>query len=536
MLFFDACASGPFYPDGAKVNIIEESTTGIARSRKAPSARDELVVVMDSGDIELDFRASYMARDAQIFAGIYEGLFSYNPITMEPVPAVASRWEVSADKKTWTFHLKRMAKYSNGDELKAGDFRAAWISLLNPKAESPYSSLFDIIEGAADYRTGKLKNDEKVGIIAENDRTLVVKLTSPASFFPYMLCHHSFSPIHPSQLLINDWSVRPPVGNGPFFIAEMSENEIILEKNTFYWDSDMVDLNKIMLKFIDNASEAAAMWNSGEARWISGNVEYEKLTDRSGVVLNPLFATHYYYVRQGKKPWNDYRVRQALALSLPWDEIRDDVFLPAKTLISPVEGYPEVDGLETTDIPRAKELLSLAGFPEGRGLPTLVIRVTPGESAVRIGTLLAGAWKTALGVNAKVDVVPFEKYFSSLKQSDYDIGSTTWIGDFADPYTFLQMWRTGSNLNDALHNDADFEALIDRSMSEDGEERLATLAEAEQLLLDRGSVYPISYSPALNIIDMEEIEGWYPNALDIHPFKYLSFAQLKPLPGVVMAK
>jgi peptide/nickel transport system substrate-binding protein/oligopeptide transport system substrate-binding protein len=115
------------------------------------------------------------------------------------------------------------------------------------------------------------------------------------------------------------------------------------------------------------------------------------------------------------------------------------------------------------------------------------------------------------------------------------VGSSTWIGDFADPYTFLQMWRKDSNLNDARHNDEDYEKLMEKSMLEEGETRLATLAEAEKLLLDRGSVLPISYSPAVNIVDVNELDGWFQNALDIHPFKYLSFKAFRPLPGVVMA-
>jgi peptide/nickel transport system substrate-binding protein/oligopeptide transport system substrate-binding protein len=98
------------------------------------------------------------------------------------------------------------------------------------------------------------------------------------------------------------------------------------------------------------------------------------------------------------------------------------------------------------------------------------------------------------------------------------------------------MWRRDSNLNDSRLDDEEFEALIDRSMIEEGEIRLATLAEAEKMLLDRGVVLPISYSPAFNIVDMGELDGWYPNALDIHPFKYFLFKSYRPIPGVAMAR
>jgi peptide/nickel transport system substrate-binding protein/oligopeptide transport system substrate-binding protein len=116
------------------------------------------------------------------------------------------------------------------------------------------------------------------------------------------------------------------------------------------------------------------------------------------------------------------------------------------------------------------------------------------------------------------------------------VASSTWIGDFADPYTFLQMWRRDSNLNDARYDDPDYEKLIDRSMEEDGAVRLKTLSDAEKLLLDRGTVLPVSYSFAVNIIDRSEIGGWFANVLDIHPFKYLAFKAYRPLPGVVLGR
>jgi peptide/nickel transport system substrate-binding protein/oligopeptide transport system substrate-binding protein len=505
-----------------------------AESRPRPSARDELTVVLSQGEVELDFRKSYLASEAQIFTALYEGLFSYHPLTMEPIPAAAARWAVSEDKKRWTFIIRENARYWNGDPVRAEDFRSAWLSLLDPEKEFPYSSLFDIIEGARDFRTGKTGDPARVGIRVENSKTLVVQLNSPASFFPSMLCHHSFSPIHPSMSAIEDWSAASPLSNGPFYIVENQETGMVLQKNELYWDASRVSLNRLTLKNAQDGDEASSLWNSGEARWIAGEVNLETLTDRSGIVVNPMFATHYYFIRSARKPWEDHRIRKALSLALPWEKIREGYYLPAKTLIYPIQGYPKVAGVDVTDIDEAKRLLEEAGFPGGAGLPELVIRLTPSLDAARIGTLMATAWKEELGVPVKIDVVPFGQYFQALKRDDYEVGFSTWIGDFADPYTFLQMWRRDSNLNDARYNDEEYEALIEESMGEEGEKRWQTLAKAEALLLERGTVLPIFYSPALNVIDIEALGGWYPNALDIHPFKYLAFKTSRPLPGVAL--
>ena len=530
ILIFFGCKTAPVKEDAS-----QEEKRGFATARPPVADRDELTVVFTSHDIELDFRKSYLASEAQLFTGIYEGLFTYHPLTLEPVMAAAERWELSEDKKQWTFTLRRNMRFWNGDPVRAQDFRAAWISLLEPRRESPYSSLFDIIEGARDYRNGVLKDPEKVGITASDDRTLVVKLNSPASFFPRMLCHHSFSPIHSSMINNNDWSKKPPVSNGPFRVDSINKDSIVLLRNEQYWDFRRVALKKITLKYTETAEDASYLWNSGEARWIAGGVSIEALTDRSGIQFNVMFATHYYYIRSGEKPWNDYRLRRAMALVLPWDEIRHNHLLPAKTLIFPITGYPEVEGITVTDYEEAEKLMVEAGFAGGVGIPELVIRLTPSSDAANIGSIMASAWKEKLGLKVRVEVIPYDRYFQSMKENGYIIGSSTWIGDFADPYTFLQMWRRDSNLNDARYDDDDYEALIEKSMTEEGDARLATLADAEKLLLERGTVLPISYSPALNIVDTNELDGWYPNALDIHPFKFLSFKNFRALPGVAMA-
>jgi peptide/nickel transport system substrate-binding protein/oligopeptide transport system substrate-binding protein len=316
----------------------------------------------------------------------------------------------------------------------------------------------------------------------------------------------------------------------------MDEDGIVLIKSDNYWERYRVTLNKITVKFTDDGDEAAYLWNTGEARWIYGDVDLEALTDRSGIQVNVMFATHFYFIRSSEKPWNDHRVRRAMILVLPWEEIRSGYYLPAETLIFPLAGYPKVEGITEADHEEARRLMTEAGYANGVSFPELVIRLPPSRDAQRIGALMAAAWKEILGFNVRVEVISFDRYFAAMKEDGYTIGSSTWIGDFADPYTFLQMWRRDSNLNDARLDDSDNEAVIERSMLEEGSARMETLAEAEKLLLDRGVVLPVFYSPALNIVDMGELDGWYPNALDIHPFKYFSFKTFRPLPGVVMGR
>ncbi|MDR2193353.1 MAG: peptide ABC transporter substrate-binding protein [Treponema sp.] len=498
---------------------------------------DTLTMTLSVGSgVEFDFRKAWYTSEAQIFTGMYEGLFTYNPVNMRPIMGVISKYELSSDKKQWTFTIRENARYSNGEPVRAEDFRTSWLSLL-AIPDAPYSSLFDIIEGAEDFRTGKLTDANRVGIQVQEGK-LIVTLTSPAAFLPSMLCHHSFGVVHPdTRAMLDSGSFDPQrfISNGPFIMSEADEQHITFEKNPLYWDAVNVKLKKIVIKFIDDADEATALWNSGQARWIAGNMNLDTLTDRVGIQLNPMFGTHYYFIRSDEAPWNDYRVRKALTLALPWNEIRENYMLPAKTLILPLQGYPEIEGMAKTDIDAALKLLAEAGYPKGVGLPELVIKIGDYSDAKRLAEIMATAWLEKLGVPVRIKTVSSYNYSDTLKEHDYQVGYMSWIGDFADPYTFLLLFRQGSNLNEAGYSDPDYENLIQKSMTEEGAARMSTLAKAEEMLLDRGIVLPIYYTPALNIVDTDELEGWYPNMLDIHPFKYLKFAMLKPLPGVAFA-
>jgi peptide/nickel transport system substrate-binding protein/oligopeptide transport system substrate-binding protein len=146
---------------------------------------------------------------------------------------------------------------------------------------------------------------------------------------------------------------------------------------------------------------------------------------------------------------------------------------------------------------------------------------------------MAQAWKDTLQLDSQIVSFPFEVYLEEVKKPDFTLGSSTWIGDYADPLTFLQMWTADSNLNDARFADEQFDSLIDRSFGEEGRQRYETLGESEGLLLEKAVVLPISHTPAFNLIDLDRVEGWFPNVLNIHPLKYLRFRSVSMPPSVV---
>ncbi len=495
----------------------------------------EIVVSFLPSEFSLNPLRSYTSTEAQIYTALYEGLVNFDPATMDPVPAAAQSWTVSPDGKTYTFRIRDEARYRNGDPVTAGDFRSGWLKFLDPEIQAEYSFFYDIIEGARDFRTGKNRDPESVKIRVLSPKRLQVVLEEPATHFLKILCHHSFVPIHPSLLEKASWNLPEEIqSNGPYFIEERGKDFLLLAKNPHYWEKDRLKTDRIRLLFLDDPGETVRRFNNYEIHWVVEGFDLDRVLYKDAIIVNPLFATQYFFFSHAAAPWNDRRVRRALALLLPWEEIRspDHQFIPAKTLVPPIPQYPEPETIQTRNREEAKKLLKDAGYPDGRGLPPVIFRLPEGGDARRTAALMAAAWKEE-GIESTFFSHPYSAYFEALKKNEYTIGSMTWIGDFADPLAFLQMWTSDSNLNDGGYADPVFDGLLKTSMKQSGAERYKTLSEAESLLLSGAEVLPMGHSPAINLIDLHFIDGWYRNPLDIHPFKYLAFAPYRPLPGLI---
>lgn len=506
----------------------------------APEQRD-LVVAFNAVDVEFDPHHSIYASEAQIFTAVYEGLFTYDPASLEPVKAACSDWERSKDGRTYTFTIREDAKWSDGSPLLARDFRDAWLRAISPSEKADYASFFDVIAGAKDFRQGKAKDPKSVGISLRGDRTLVVKLASQAAWFTRLLCHHAFSPIHPSMLAVHDWSGRTDIPvNGPFTIASRSKDEIVLAKNPLYWDAAKVALPGIRLLLTDDDDAATRLFDNGGADWLAGPMNLDKLLSRNAIHAGAMFGTQYWYFDCGTAPFDSPDLREALALLLPWKDIRSaDAYLnPAETLVLPISGYTEAKGISAQDEARALELLKKSGHAGGKGVPTIRIAVPAGgDDAQRVSGIMKTAWEKA-GLKVEIASLPASRYFDLVRHRDggpaYTLALTTWIGDFADPLAFLQMWESDSNLNDARYRDPAYDKLLAESASLEGAARFSALAKAETRLLSGAACLPLHYSIALNVIDTDTIQGWSENALDIHPFKTMSIGQARIRPGVVL--
>ena len=530
-----AVAAGP--PAAAALAALLLTATP-ARADDQAAAREFTVAYAGGGAIALDPLHAFTVTEAQLFTALSEGLVSYHPASLEPVPGVAHTWRVSDDGLRYRFFLRDNARFSDGTRVVAEDFRASWLRIIDPGEQAEYSLLFDVIAGVADYRAGK-DGVEQVGIRAISAGELEVELERPAEHFLSTLAHHAFAPVYPVYRAQVGWERQAPIiGNGPFYLAEWRDGELVFERNPHYWARSEVDLDRLRIRFFDDLDAITAGFMAGDIHWAKHFGDDEQLSPF--VVGNRLFGTTYFVFRAAADtPYHDARVRRALALLVPWERVRREptaVWFPTSVLVPRMAGYPAVEGIAAGDERAAMRLLEQAGFPgDGDRRPQIVIKVAS-EGAAELAKLLEDAWETALDVDVTVaHVRDYASYLAEIKAGSFTLTVGSWIGDFTDPISFLQMWTSASNLNDAGYDSDDYDRTIDRALGATGLDRLEMLAEAETLLLQDAVILPVSHATALSLIDLQRIAGWTPNLLDIHPFRYLGFRRGDLPAGVAAA-
>ncbi len=171
------------------------------------------------------------------------------------------------------------------------------------------------------------------------------------------------------MLNVEDWRTAIPYPvSGPYKPVSMTDEELVLKKNDQYWDAENVGIPTLRMMFTDDDALATSLFNTGHVHWLDGPGTYEQVLLQTAIQIFPIYSTHYWFFNCRSAPWNDQRVRRALALLLPWDSIRSsDLYrLPAATLVLPLPGYSKTKGIEKADHEEAMKLLSEAGYPTAR--------------------------------------------------------------------------------------------------------------------------------------------------------------------------
>ncbi|MBS7310382.1 MAG: peptide ABC transporter substrate-binding protein [Treponema sp.] len=512
-----SCFGQEFTPD-EEYNPYEDMEQMQLKAEVPLEQQKELTVSFSTTVLNLDPHTSAYAQEAQILNSLYEGLFCYGPQMANPVNCLCTEYRTSRDKLYWTFTLRSDAKFSDGTPITSQHVKDSWLHLIaTPKAY--YSSFLDIIEGAKEYRLGT-GSAEDVGIYARDPHTLSVQLVNPVSHLPKILCHHAFSVI----------DIEKENYSGPYKLVEQKADKVILEKNEYYFDKKNILIPKITIIQTENPEEASFLFNTGKVQWIDGECDTNKLLDKNAIKLERSFGTTFFFFKEGNSPYLTEKVRQALMEATPWELLRNDSFFKASTFVYPLAGYTPPAPLDYTDFDHAKNLMIEAkkelGLTE-KDVIDLSIFIHEGTYIYQQAKMIKHAW-ARVGVNLKIDVYRGSGYYNQISSSKADLFTYTWVGDFYDPITFLELFKGDSNLNESNWKNEKYDELINKAnITMDPFNRYNLLSEAEDILLSSGMILPINFSLGINIVNTEELGGWSDSPLNIHPYKYLFFKEVK---------
>ena len=274
------------------------------------------------------------------------------------------------------------------------------------------------------------------------------------------------------------------------------------------------------------------MYNIGKIDWAMDMLEIKKVLNPNSIFLTTQFGTEYFFFKPLQEPWDNPTLRTALLSAIPWNEFQEKSLVKATNFIVPVYDYPQIFGVPEYDLEVALDLKKQAGY-ENQTL-SLICAIQDSEYSLGLAKKLQTYWKE-IGVELIIQKTPANRYLKSIPGWNAQIFTYSWIGDFADPIAFLELFRGESSLNVSGWKNTEFDSLLNEASSLSGEERLIKLSEAEQFLLDQGIVIPISHSISFNAIDTSYVKGWFENALNYHPLKYIYLLEEKIFTNIVMA-
>jgi oligopeptide transport system substrate-binding protein len=473
--------------------------------------------------------------EATIALACVEGLTGLHPKTLEPIPGLAERWDVSADKKTWTFHLRTGLQWSDGTPLTAQQITASWRRALTHATGCQYGNMFFPIQGAEVFAADKVQDDAawaKVGVATPDDKTLIVQLAGPCPYFGSLAAFHTLSPVplHVVQKHGEAWT-RPEnfVGNGPFVLSEWSPRQrIVMTPNPRYWDTAQVRLKRIEALPYDDNETAFKLFKQGGIDWMATVPmdRIESLKRDPDYYATPFMTLSYLRLNTTRPAFKDPRVRRALALALDRTVITKDILragqIPTGSFCPPTTGgYVPPESQLKYDKDTARRLMAEAGYPDGKGFPSTEFLFNTQEQYRKMADNLAQQWKTVLGIDIKPANCEWKVYLSRLERLEYDIARSGWVGDYPDPNTFFDLYRTGDGNNRTGWGNPNYDALLGAAAQEgDHAKRLGLFQKMDRQLMDEVPAIPIYVHVCQGML-AEKVRGFHLNVRDLHPFQYL---------------
>ena len=456
----------------------------------------------------IDPHKSQGVPESHVIRDLLEGLVNQDG-EGNTIPGVAESWETT-DNKTFTFHLRKDAKWSNGDPVTAQDFVYSWKRAVDPATASPYAWYMEYTKmvNAKDIVAGK-KDKSELGVKAVDEYTLVVELETAVPYFVMMMGHTTVKPVHKATVeKYGDQWTKPDhfVGNGAFVPNQWVVNERLeLVRNENYWDNDHTVLNKVTFLPIENQVAEMNRFLSGEIDFTYDlPIEHFKRMKKEhpedlSVVGN--LCSYYYSFNTKKKPFDDVRVRKAISYAIDRDIVAGAIMgqgqKPAYFLT------PEITAGFDPELPQygkmsqkernaeAARLLEEAGFGKDNPLEFSLLYNTD-ENHKKVAVALGSMWKKTLGLKITLENQEWKTYLSSKDTGNFEVARAGWCGDYNEASTFLTLMVSANTTGGQHWGNTDYDALMDKAINSTSEqERTALYLEAEKLMANEMPIAPI---------------------------------------------
>jgi oligopeptide transport system substrate-binding protein len=427
---------------------------------------------------------------------VFGGLLTIDR-NLDIVPDLAERWDISNGGRTYTFHLRKDAKFHNGKPVTAQDFKWSMERIADPATESPVVDTYlgDIV-GLRDKLNGK--STEVQGVKVINDRTLEITIDAPKAFFLAKLTYPTAYVLDRQNLEGNPNWFRKPNGTGPFQLAEYVPGEVLRLKRNEFYHLGPAKLEEV--RFNISGGDAMLMYENDEIH-VTGVplLQQEAILDRSNPLNRdvhrapPSFDVAYVGMNTGKPPFDDPKVRQALNHAIDRETLSQtllqDRTTPAKGILPPgFRGYnPALEGYKY-DPEKARRLLKESKYGNNlKELPRIQLTL-PGSFGAPVGPdteAILQMWRENLGIEVELLQTEWAIFLRDLHQRRFQMFELAWIADYLDPENFLDvLFHSKSTNNQTGYVNQEVDRLLEKARTEpDQDARFAIYHDVEKLIL-----------------------------------------------------
>jgi len=480
-------------------------------------SKNELVFAIGAEVPSLDAQIATDTYSIMVGNAIFEGLVRVHDGKI--YPGMAEKWEISPDGKTYTFHIRDNAKWSDGSKVTAYDFEYAIKRLLDPATASEYAYQGYYILNGEEFNTGKIKDANQVGVKALDEKTLQITLKVPTKYFLSLMNFISFMPV--KKEVVEKYGQKYAADadkmlyNGPFILKEWKhEQELVLEKNPNYWNKDAIKLDRVRILVVTEPSTAVNMYENGELDFVALTPDVYEKYQNEGKLMKYYDGAEFYFqfnVKRPGKPWlANKNFRKAIAYAIDRQAFVDSAMKgvsdPATRFVLPLltgvekkfaEEFPLEYYSKNAEPDKAKQYLAQA-MKELKINDVSKIKIEfltdDSQRSKVMAEALQDQLKKNLGLDLTIKQVPFKERLDLMKKSDYDIVFAGWGPDYDDPMTYIDLWVTGGGQNNTGWSNKKYDELVQfAKTTTDIQKRAEAMFEAEKIVLDEAPIIPVYF-------------------------------------------